>query len=57
MHSTAGEREMQVINLIKATVVASPDVEMLLQVNTFRSSRVFKADGLAKTRLYDLHDY
>jgi hypothetical protein len=33
VHPTASEREVQVINLTKATVVPSPDVELLLGVS------------------------
>jgi hypothetical protein len=33
VHTALTEREVQVINLTRANVVASPDVEMLLEVS------------------------
>jgi len=36
VHPSPHEREIQVINLEKAHVIASPDVEMLLGVSSFR---------------------
>lgn len=40
VHRSVGEREVQVINLSRASVTASPDVELLLGVSGVEMMRV-----------------